>query len=191
MNSPRFYFLTALAVFAASSRLLPHPPNFAPMTAVALFGAATFANRWSAALVTFGSLLASDVLLHLTYLTGWQPSWGFYRGQWIVYGCMLVPLSMGFLLRRRKAVATITAAMLASSLFFFLVTNFAVWASGSEGLYPRTLSGLLLSYEAALPFWRNGLAGDAFYTAVLFGSLALAEARYPVLRPAGLTTAVV
>jgi hypothetical protein len=181
MNTRRFWFLTALAGFGAASRLLHHPPNFSPMTAVALFGAATIPGRWLAVAVPLGSLLASDGLLHLTYLAGWQPSWGFYQGQWVVYACALATVGLGFLLRRRRTVLSISAATLASSLLFFLSTNF-VFAHGAGSLYPRTVSGLLLSYEMALPFFRNSLAGDAFYTSVLFGGLALAEARVPSLR---------
>jgi hypothetical protein len=190
MNSRRFWFLTALTAFAAAARLLPHPPNFTPITAVALFGAATFRHRWHAVLIPLGSLLLSDSLLHLTYLAGWQPSRGFYRGQWVVYACSLATIGLGFLLRRRRTALTIAAATLASSLLFFLITN-SVFVHGTGSLYPATVRGLLLSYEMALPFFRNSLAGDAFYTGVLFGGLALAEARFPALRrssPAGAAT---
>ena len=182
MNGPRFWLLTALALVAAASRVVPHPPNVTPMVAVALFGAATFAEPWPAVLVPLGALLASDLLLHLTYVAGWQPSWGFYRGQWVVYACVLLTIGLGFLIRRRRSVATVALATLASSLAFFLITNFAVWAFGHGALYPRTLPGLLLCYERALPFFRNSLAGDAFFSALLFGTLAFAEARFPVLR---------
>ncbi len=181
MSHPRFWFLTTLAFLAAASRLVPHPPNFAPMAAVALFGAATFPSRWSGVVVPLGSLLLSDLLLHLTYLGGWQPQWGFYRGQSVIYACFLATILVGFLLRRRRTVSTVAMATLASSLVFFLATNF-VCAYGSESIYPRTVRGLLLSYEVALPYFRNSLAGDAFYVTVLFGGLWLAEARFPSLR---------
>jgi Family of unknown function (DUF6580) len=181
MNLRRFWFLTALALFAAASRLVPHPPNFTPMAAVALFGAATFQSRWLAIVVPLGALLVSDLLLHLTYLAGWQSNWGFYRGQWVIYVCVLVTVGIGFLLRRRRTVPTIAAATLVSSIIFFLVTNL-VLVHGSGSLYPATFRGLLLSYEMALPFFRNSLAGDVLYVTALFGGLALAEARFPSLR---------
>src|SRR5512135_2393027 len=110
MNRPRFWFLTTLAFLATASRLVPHPPNFAPMAAVALFGAATFPSRWSGVVVPLVSLLLSDLLLHLTYLAGWQPHWGFYRGQWVIYACCLVTILVGFLLRRRKTVSMVAMA---------------------------------------------------------------------------------
>jgi hypothetical protein len=181
MNRPRFWFLLALAVAAAASRVVPHPSNFSPMAAVALFGAATFDHRRSAILVPLGALLFSDLLLHLTHLAGWQTHWGFYSGQWVVYACALVTVGIGFLLRRRRTAPAIALATLSSSLVFFLVTNF-VWAYGPDSLYPKNLQGLMASYTAALPFFRNSLAGDAFYSTLLFGTLALAEARFKAIR---------
>lgn len=182
MNFPRAWFLAALTLAAAVSRIVPHPYNFAPFAAVALFGAATFPGRWSAVIVPFASLLLGDALLQVTYLAGWQPNWGFYRGQWMVYASLIPMVLMGFAIRRRRNFATIAAATLAGSVSFFLSTNFAVWAGGSHETYPATAEGLLLCYEAAIPFFRNTVAGDVCYATALFGGLAFAEARFPSLR---------
>jgi hypothetical protein len=181
MKSRRVLFLATLSLLAAASRLVPHPSNFTPLAAVALFGAATFPTRWLGAAVPLGTLFASDVLLQLTYRAGWQAHAGFYRGQWVVYACCVVTILLGFLLRRKRSVTTVGLATLAGAVVFFLATNF-VWAYGPGSLYPRTIRGLLLSYEVALPFFRNSLAADFVYAAALFGSLALAEARFPSLR---------
>ena len=181
MSGSRFWFLGILTVFAVASRNLPHPDNFAPTTAVALFGAATFASRRAAVLVPLGSLFLSDLILQLTYMAGWQPNWGFYPGQWVTYSCILATIGLGFLIRDRRTVVTIAGATLTSSLLFFLVTNFA-YIYGPDSIYPRTLHGLVLGYEAAIPFFQRSLAGDFFYSTVLFGTLALAELRYPKLR---------
>ncbi len=183
MLHARAWFLALLVLAAAASRVLPHPPNFAPMTALALFGAATFRERWAAWLAPVGALLFSDTLLHFTHQWGWQPSWGFYRGQWVVYTCLLATTGLGFALRGRRTAANVAAATLAGSVLFFGATNFAVWALGSGSTYPKTAGGLLLCYEMAVPFFRNGLLGDSCYALILFGSLALAEARVPALRP--------
>ena len=63
---------------------------------------------------------------------------------------------------------------------FFIVTNFGVWLVGN--LYPKTLAGLAGCYVAAIPFFRNTLAGNVVYTLVLFGGFALAQRYLPVLR---------
>ena len=181
MNRPRFWFLFGLTAFAAASRLLPHPENFAPIAAVALFGAATFEGRRSAVLVPLLALLFSDVLMQATYAAGWQHRPGFYEGQWVVYACVLATVGIGLLVRRRKNLGTIAAGTLASSVVFFLVTNF-VFFYGSMSLYPRTFAGLVECYVLAVPFFQNSLIGDVFYSAVLFGTFALAEASFPLFR---------
>jgi hypothetical protein len=190
MNRPRFWLLLVLAVAAAASRVAPHPDNFSPLAAVALFGAATFEHRRSAILVPLGALLFSDLLLQLTYLAGWQARWGFYAGQWVVYTCILATVGIGILLRSHRTIVTTALATLASSLVFFLITNL-VWVYGPDSLYPKNLQGLMASYQAALPFFRNSLAGDVFYVTLLFGSLGLVEAYFPAIRadtPASDTT---
>ena len=74
----------------------------------------------------------------------------------------------------------IAGAAMTSSALFFLVTNFGVWAFGS--LYPMTWDGLIACYVAAVPFFRNTLQGDLFYTLVLFGGFRLLERRFSGLR---------
>jgi hypothetical protein len=181
MNRPRFWFLASLILLAAASRLVPHPPGVSPLAAAALFGGATIERRWLALLVPLASLFVSDLLLQSTYLAGWQPHWGFYPGQEAVYASFMGTASLGFLLRRRRRSYTVAAASVASSLLFFVVTNFAVWTSGL--MYPRTAAGLWLCYALAVPFLSNSLIGDLAFSVVLFGALAVAEARVPLLRP--------
>jgi len=181
MNRPRSWTLAALVLLAAASRLVPHPDNVTPTAAIALFAAATFHRRLAAALVPLLALLLSDGLLQLTYRAGWQPNWGFYRGQWVVYACTLATVGLGFLLRSRRTVATVAATTLASSVLFYLATNFGFFY-GTSSLYPQTPAGLLTCYVAAIPFFRNSLLGDFGYVTLLFGALALAEARFPALR---------
>lgn len=84
---------------------------------------------------------------------------------------------------RRRTVLSVAAATVAGSVLFFLATNLAVWAGGT--MYTVDLRGLLLCYDRALPFFRKALAGDLVFSVLLFGGLALAEARFPVLRPSG------
>jgi hypothetical protein len=177
----RFWAATALIALAATSRVLPHPENVAPVAALALFGASTFRGRLAGALVPLAALLLSDALLEATHRAGWQPRVGFYPGQWVVYACLAAPILLGFLLRHRRTVATVASATLASSLVFFLVTNLAYFAA-PESPYPKTAGGLLACYASAVPFFRNSLLGDLFYSAVLFGAFALAERRFPALR---------
>ncbi len=158
MNS-RFQYVIAflLILLAAFSRLIPHPMNFAPIAAIALFGGVYF-NKKFALIVPLSALLISDYFL------------GFYSGMIWVYGSFLAIGVMGIWLKNHKSVGTIIGTTFAGSIIFFAVTNFGVWASG---YYPQTVDGLISCYAAAIPFYRNSLAGDLFYAGVLFGSFEL------------------
>jgi hypothetical protein len=173
--------LACLIVFAVLTRLLPHPPNFAPITAAAVFGGVNFLSRRTAILVPLVALLLSDLAREILYRYGLAEQWGLYRGMWTVYGTTALIALSARLASGTRSPVTIAGVTLAGSCLFFLLTNFAVWAGGR--LYPPTAEGLAACYAAAVPFFRNSLAGDCFYAAVLFGAWALAEARFPALRP--------
>jgi hypothetical protein len=144
-----------LAGLGALARLIPHPWNFTPMMALALYAGAKAAKLRTGVLITLLALLLSDAVM------------GFYRGMWYVYAASLIPLLLGRFIRRHDRWTAILPAALLSSLSFFAITNFMVWATGH--LYPHTASGLSLCFAAGLPFYRNQLLGDALYTAALFG----------------------
>ncbi len=181
MNT-RSLALAGLIVLAVLTRLLPHPPNFAPITAMAVFGAIRFRNRWWAAIAPLLALLLSDLIREVLYQNGLAQQWGIWRGMWVVYTTTALIVLMGRLAHGTRSPVTIAATTLAGSCVFYVVTNFGVWAGGSH--YPHTLEGLGACYIAAIPFFRNGLAGDFFYATVLFGVWAVMEHRYPVLRAA-------
>jgi hypothetical protein len=171
--------LAGLVVLAALTRLLPHPDNFAPITAMAVFAAVRLGSRRAALLVPLLALLLSDLGKEVLYRNGLARDWGLYRGMWVVYGTTALIVLVGRLARGTRSPAVIAGTTLAGSCVFFLVTNFAVWAGGD--LYAHTAEGLATCYVAALPFFRNAVAGDLAYAAVLFGAWALAEARFPAL----------
>lgn len=144
----------AIIALAAVSRLLPHPPNVTPLTAIALLAGATFtASR--AYLIALAALALSDLFL------GWHPTIPF------VYACFLATATMGLWLKSGRGPARIAGLCLASTALFFVVTNFGVWLL--SGMYARDLAGLAACYTAAIPFLRNSLLGDAAFTALLFG----------------------
>lgn len=149
------------------TRLLPHPANFAPITAIALFSSVYLPKRL-AFVVPLLAMILSDLVL------------GFHSTMPYVYGSIFLtsvigvgirrtPLRQGFVGQARRVVI----ATLGSSILFFIITNFGVWKETS--LYPKTIDGLLQSYIMALPFFRNSVLGDLFYTAVLFGSYELVQ----------------
>lgn len=168
MISARPLVLFAGILLAAASRLLPHPPNVTPIAAMALFGGAQSSSLAAAFAVPLAAMVLSDVVL------------GFHSTMLFVYGSFLLIVLVGALLRKRKTVVPLAMATLASSVLFFLVTNFGVWAMGS--LYSKTWAGLITAYVAALPFFRNTVLGDLLYVGLLFGGFALLERYLPILR---------
>jgi hypothetical protein len=144
-------------------RLLPHAWQFTPMIGTALFSAAALRVRPLALAVPVIALALSDSLV------------GFYdwRVMIVVYAASVLPAVLGLLLGRRSLPISLLLAA-GSSLVFFATTNFAVWAF--EGLYSHDAAGLAACYGAALPFLKNSLAGDLFWTCALFGGYGLLRA---------------
>ena len=166
---PRAALITGIVLAAAALRMVPHPMNFAPIGALALFGGAYFSSKRTAVAVPLLSLVAGDILT------------GFHRLIPYVYASFLVSVAIGFWLRRKKSSWRIGGATVAGAIQFFLITNFALWAS-SIGNYPKNAGGLAECYIAGVPLFWNTLTGDAFYVVLLFGGMALAETRFPSLR---------
>lgn len=136
--------------------LLPLPPNVAPVSAMAMFSAVYLPRRYSL-IVPLALMVLSDALIGF-YTVGVMAS---------VYGSFLISAGIGFWLRRRVSTWRVVGASLAGSVFFFLVTNAAVWAF--DRLYPPTAAGLLSAYLAGLPFFRNTALGDLGYSGLFFG----------------------
>lgn len=154
-------------------RLVPHIPNFAPITAIAIFSG-VYLNKKTALLVPILSMAISDYLLlyinpfgnsMLDFHKIYPISAMFYSTTPYVWGSFLISGLIGLYLRKRKNAKNVIVASLFASLQFFLITNFGVWATG---MYERGLDGLLQSYIMGIPFYRGTLLGDLFYTVAFF-----------------------
>ena len=156
-------FLLAALAIALAGRLIPHPPNFTPVGALALFAGIYLArkSRW-ALLLPLAVMFLADLVI------------GFYDAKLmlVVYGSFLFYGVFGLLIKNKKNVGTITLATLAGSFLFYLITNAAVWAFSP--LYAPTLEGLMLSYTMGLPFLKYTLLGDLFFVGVFVGAYELA-----------------
>jgi len=171
--------LATMILLAALSRLLPHPPNFSPVEAMALFGGAYFASRAWALLVPLAALFVSDLVLAAS--TG--GSYAGYLGGisfWSVYACIALSTVLGFGLRGKVGGARLLGWSLAGSVLFFVVTNFGAWLASP--FYPQTPAGLGAAYVAGIPFFQWTVLGTLFYAAILFGGFALLRRRLPALR---------
>ncbi len=145
---PRAHPLILLAVILAAAAFpsaAPSPPNFTPIGAMALFSGAHFRDRGYSFVAPLAAMFLGDLVIELHPLI---PA---------VYGSFVLVVTIGFWLRSRKNVLTIAEAVLASSVLFFLVTNFAVWAFTPT--VSKTIAALLAAYVAAIPFFQNTVAG--------------------------------
>src|SRR5262249_9744912 len=154
-DKPRFWLMASLVFGAAALRLIPHPPNFTPIGAIALFGGAHFADKRWAFGVPLAAMAVSDAVLRILFCWRFDP---------VVYATFALIVYLGFLLRSVKiAPLRVAAAAFAAALIFYVTTNFAPWAS--SGIYPKTFAGLVACYVAAIPFFCPTLAGDLLYSA--------------------------
>jgi len=152
--------LYILIIIGVASRLLPHPPNFAPLMALGLFAGA-YLNKKTAYLVPIAAMLIADYFI------------GFYdfRIMLSVYLCFGIGSFLGVLLKDNKTVSKLAVSTIVASVIFFIVTNFTLWYYG--GFYDQTADGLILCYTMAIPFFANSLLGNAVYVLFFFGSYEL------------------
>ena len=166
-------FASLVAAGALSRVYFRELPNFAPIAAMALFSGYYFRSAKVAVLVPLLAMALSDL-----FIGGYE-----WQMMVVVYSALALPVAFRVLLRKYLAMERGSASSaaiglsglltcsLASSLFFFLVTNFAWWP---WSMYEQNWEGLILCYQQGLPFFRNTLAGDLFFGTVLFGSYAVA-----------------
>ena len=151
----------SLTVLGAIARLLPHPPNFAPVGAMSLFAGARL-PVWQAYLVPIALMVVTDPILAAVYHVS-----PFSPFQLFSYTGFLIAVWIGRRLRSSESISRIIAATFLSSLQFFLLTNFGSWIWFKS--YPQTASGLMACYIAAVPFFGWTLFSDLFYVGVFFG----------------------
>ena len=143
----------AVVMGAVFMRILPHPPNIAPIAALALFCGITVPN-WRGFALPIIVMVLSDIFL------------GFHATIPFVYGSFMLIVGIGYLLRKNKSPRNIILGSLIGSILFFFVSNFGVWMTSP--MYEKTFSGLLHCYEMGIPFFRNTVIGDLLYTGIFF-----------------------
>jgi len=161
MNNKKFsnreIVILLFIVIAAVIRLIPHPPNFAPITAMALFGGLNFQNKKLAYAIPILAMIVSDLFL------------GFYSISFFVYLSFISITYIGTTIKNINI-----SNIFLSSLLFFIITNLGVWILG----YPMTIEGLLTCFTLALPFFGYALAGDLFFSLLFKHGFKSVEKKY-------------
>jgi len=86
-----FSYLVILAVLIAlgvAGRLLPHPPNFTPMAAIALFAGFIFVKRYIAIIAVIVTMLLCDYFAFGSLSASWFAS----KSMFVVYLALLFPI---------------------------------------------------------------------------------------------------
>ncbi len=159
----KIFLVIAIIVLAALSRLVKHPFNFAPVVAMSIFAGAYIRNHRGLLLPILAMALSDIALYQFKY--GWEMfDW---KATLAVYISIAAAFGVGVLLRKHLKWYTVLGGAIFSSIIFFIITNFAVWAF--YDWYPHTLAGFLQCFALAIPFFKNSLAGDVIYAGVFFG----------------------
>ncbi len=168
MNKHRIIAISILILAAVLLRFLPHPPNFTPIAALALFSGVIFHDRFLALAMPLCVMLVSDLFL------GWHGTILF------VYGSFALIVLIGRTLQSRVKISYIAGGGILGAMLFFIITNFGVWLTST--MYPLTWQGLVAAYISAIPFLHNMILGTLFYSAVFFGVFYLVERWLPSIQ---------
>lgn len=185
MNSNKIHVrlgvLAAIILLAAFSRLVPHMPNFSPLAAIALFGAAHFTKKWQAFLIPIAATWASDLFINNVIYAQYNPAFvWFYAGFYWQYGSYLLIALTGLFIFKKVNTSRVVFGALTSTAIFFLISNFGCFPNNPA--YPQNFGGLMACYAAGVPFLKGTVLGDLFYSGILFGSFALLQQKFPLLR---------
>lgn len=170
-----FGIITLLIVVISLTRLLPHvfsdffyfPPNFAPIAATALFGAAYFSKKYWAFIIPLGAYWISNLLIDNIFYAEYYEGFSLLSNPMIILTFAAL-VGFGFWALKKVNLVNLIGASLGASVIFFLVTNFTSWVGNP--VYPQSIEGLLMSYGAGIPFLKWTVLGDLFYCGVLFGT---------------------
>lgn len=175
--NPKFVFLTIVILLAAMTRVLPHPPNFTAIGAIALLGGALYSDKRTAFIIPFAAMFLADLFI------------GFHNTMWAVYLSFAISVMIGFTLRNNLRITNLVIASVTSSLLFFVITNFAVWYGSA--FYAQDINGLVACIASAVPFYKNDIFGSFFlntifgdlvYTGLLFGAFWIMNIQFPKLQ---------
>jgi len=174
--------ISIIILLAAFTRIMPHPPNFSPMAAIGLFGAAHFAKKWQAFLIPLIGIWISDLVINnFVYSSHSSNFVWFYGGfYWQYISYVFIIFAGLFIFNKGISVTNTLGGMVSSSGIFFLFSNFGVWAGGA--MYTKNFSGLITCYAAGIPFIHNTIISDALFTTVLFGTYYLLQTEYSYLK---------
>jgi len=176
-NRKMIVSLLIMVVVAALYRIIPgRPYGFAPQIAMALFGGIAIKDRKWSFLLPLLSMFISDAIYQLLYIQDLTPIKGFYGGMWINYLEIASVVFIGFLVKKLNLLNFVLTSV-AAPTWFFIISNFTVWA-GSDGTYlPKTAEGLASAYILGLPFYGASVLSTLVFGAIFMYAFQKVESR--------------
>jgi hypothetical protein len=156
------FILTIFILLGVLTRVIPHPPNFTAIGAIALFGGACFIDKRLSFLVPVSIMLISDLILG-------------YHIMLSVYISFIIIVFLGFRLARKRTSMKVINTAIIASIIFFIITNFSVFLTST--LYSKNIIGLIECYTLAIPFFMNTLVANIFYSLLMFYAFSLVKNR--------------
>ena len=151
-NLKNYFLPICLIIVLSFSRLIPHPWNFTPVLAMGIFSGFYFKNFILSSFIVVFSMFVGDLFL------------GFHSTMFFTYTSLIIAVVLGLLIKKFKFTEILFYG-LASSVCFFLVTNFGAWLTLE--MYEKSFAGLLQSYILAIPFFHNTLISTFLYLILL------------------------
>jgi len=145
-------------ILGIATRLIPHPPNFTSLLAIALFSGAFLEKKYLAAGIPLIIMFISDLILNLPITFS-------------VYVSFILITLIGKYLKNKQSSRNIIKYSIFSSLLFFIITNLSVFIY--SGMYTKDFVGLAKCYIVALPFFLNTLISTITYSFIVFYSFKL------------------
>jgi len=154
--------ITGFIILGVLTRIIPHPPNFTAIGAVALFAGAFINDKKLSFIIPVFIMMLSDLILGYSMVIS-------------VYISFIIMVLLGSLLEKNQNGIRIINTTLIASLVFFLITNFSVFLTSS--LYPKNIIGLIECYTLAIPFFMNTIMGNIIYSLIMFYSFNMIQKR--------------
>jgi hypothetical protein len=171
VNGKLILFTAILVVITTACKYFFGPDldwsGFSPVIAIALFSGFIIKQKDASFLLPLVALFLSDAVMQVLYSAGLFDYPGFYQTQWKDYLILLSATAIGWLLKGRNY-SSLALGAAAAPTVYFLISNFSVWMNpATEAVYPRNFNGLMICYEAALPFYRNSIAATFVFLPVI------------------------
>lgn len=176
MKKQDIFTLSIILITLVLVRPIFNIPNFNPIGAVALMGGFLFRNKRMAFVITLGALFVGDILMGLS-----SP---IYMDYMFSATFLLVYLSFGMIIligssmKNKISLLKVVVGSLVSAVLFFLLTNAGSWMTLG---YEKSLNGLLLAYEAGVPFFRASLVSQLVFSIGIYIVYNLATNKKTVL----------